>query len=188
MKKQSIKTHLREYSIMQKRITTINHAFASAIAPNDNYDEDRIDKAIKALGQEPHEELLCFYCDKPAETWDHIYGLVKDNQYYGHGHVVGNLLPSCKKCNSEKGNQEWESFINKKISNPSIRDRKMSVLRRYLKEFLPKRYGYNEIKKTCYNEFAQYEKIKKAIIQKMTEGDSVAEKIRNKLKKSNHKI
>ena len=188
MKKQSIKTHLREYAIMRKRITTINHAFASAIASNDNYDEERVDKAIKVLGQEPRDELLCFYCDEPAETWDHVYGLVKDNQYYGYGHVVGNLLPSCKKCNSEKGNQEWESFINKKISNLTTRDRKIVVLKKYLKEFLPKRYGYNEIKEACYNEFVQYEKIKKAIIQKMTQADSVAEKIRVKIKNNMHKI
>lgn len=188
MKKQSIKKHLREYSIVQKRITTINHAFASAIAPNDNYNEDRIDKAIKALGQEPHDELLCFYCNKPAETWDHVYALVKDNQYFGYGHVVGNLLPSCKKCNSEKGNQECASFINKKVSNLSVRDKKISILKRYLKEFLPERYGYNEIKEVCYNEFKQYEKIKKAIIQKMTQADSVAKKIRDKIKKNTDKI
>lgn len=188
MKKQSIKAHLREYSIMQKRITTINHAFASAIAPNDDYDEARIDKAIKALNQEPHDELLCFYCDNLAETWDHVYGLVKDNQYYGYGHVLGNLLPSCKKCNSEKGNRDWESFINNKISTPSVKYKKIAILKKYLKEFLPKRYGYNEIRETCYNEFARYEKIKKEIAQKMTEADSVAEKIRNKIKKSNNKI
>ena len=182
MKKQSIKTHLRKYSIVQKRITTINHAFASAIAPNDDYSENKIHEAIKLLGQEPDGNLLCFYCDKPAETWDHVYGLVKDNQYYGYGHVMGNLLPSCKKCNSEKGNQGWESFINKKVLDSKVRNNKISALKKYLKKFLPKRHGYEEIKEICSNEVAQYEKIKKEIVQKMTEADFVAEEIRKKIK------
>jgi hypothetical protein len=39
MKKQSIKFHLSPYPIYQKRKATINHAFASAIAPVDEYVE-----------------------------------------------------------------------------------------------------------------------------------------------------
>jgi hypothetical protein len=35
MKKRSIRFHLSPYSILKKRKTTINHAFASAIGPVD---------------------------------------------------------------------------------------------------------------------------------------------------------
>jgi len=35
MKKESIKKHLKAYSVFGKRNSTINHAFASAIAPFD---------------------------------------------------------------------------------------------------------------------------------------------------------
>lgn len=183
MRKQSIKSHLKEYSILSKRLTTINHAFASAIAPNDHYDEEKVDKAIKMLRQKPSGNLLCFYCDEPAETWDHIYGLVKDYKYYGYGHVVGNLLPSCKKCNSEKGNLNWEIFINKKVSNPNARKRKISILKEYLRNFLPKRYGHKEIVSICCTEMKRYEKIKQDIIEKMGKADLVARRIRNKIKK-----
>lgn len=43
MRKESIKTHLKEYSIYNKRKTTINHAFASALSVPDDYDEKLID-------------------------------------------------------------------------------------------------------------------------------------------------
>jgi hypothetical protein len=47
MKKEDIKRHLNTYSIYNKRRTTINHAFASAIAPSDNYDEKKISEALE---------------------------------------------------------------------------------------------------------------------------------------------
>lgn len=73
MKIESIKTHLRPYSIFGKRKTTINHTFASAIAPNDSYDINLLKKAIVLLGQNPEKDLKCVYCDKPAKTWDHAW-------------------------------------------------------------------------------------------------------------------
>jgi hypothetical protein len=48
MKRESIRNHLRPYSILGRRRITINHAFASAIAP---YDE------IEKLCPEEMEEL-----------------------------------------------------------------------------------------------------------------------------------
>jgi len=78
MKRQSLKNHLRTYSIWGRRKTTINHAFASAIAPNDDYDDELVIKALVVLGQNPNEDLKRAYCDRPAETWDHVIGLVEN--------------------------------------------------------------------------------------------------------------
>jgi hypothetical protein len=61
MKKQSIKSHLAPYSIRKKRTTTINHAFASAIAPVDEYDAVRVSDALKMLQPDPDSELTCIY-------------------------------------------------------------------------------------------------------------------------------
>jgi len=185
MKKQGIKTHLNEYSIYNKRVTTINHAFASAIAENDDYNETKIDEALRILGQDPNGNLSCFYCDDPAETWDHIYGLVKKGEYSGYGHVVGNLVPCCKKCNSEKGNQNWQNFLQKKISDTKQREHKVEILKKYLASFIQKPCNYGEIKKICKAKTTRYENIRKKITEHMIEADKIAKEIREKLKKHN---
>lgn len=102
MRKTSLKGHLKPYSIFNKRRTTINHAFASALAPNDQYDETVIDDALRVLGQNPDDDLECVYCGREAETWDHLIGLVKNSQLRGYGHQIGNLIPCCRSCNSKK--------------------------------------------------------------------------------------
>ena len=99
MKPSGIKRHLRPYSMVQRRKTTINHAFASALAPCDEYDENRVAEAMALLGQTDLDDLRCVYCDSAAETWDHLVGLVKDSKLNGYGHQIGNLVPCCRDCN-----------------------------------------------------------------------------------------
>jgi hypothetical protein len=107
----SIRIHLRPYNIVARRATTINHAFAAAIAPSDAYEEARIREAIRLLGQDPDTDLMCVYCDAPAKTWDHVFATVKQTKFSGFGHRLGNLVPCCKPCNSEKGNKPWDTFL-----------------------------------------------------------------------------
>ena len=95
MKLADIKPHLRPYSIVQRRKTTINHAFASALAPCDEYDEERLKQAMAALGQTDLNDLRCVYCGAGGETWDHLVGLVKNSELHGYGHQVGNLAGRC---------------------------------------------------------------------------------------------
>jgi len=64
----SIRGHLRPYSIVGRRRTTINHAFASAIAPCDAFDEVSVRETIVLLGQNPDLDLQCSYCGALAET------------------------------------------------------------------------------------------------------------------------
>lgn len=180
MKIESIKHHLQAYSIMGKRQTTINHAFASAIAPNDSYNEKMIREAIKTLGQDPNEDLLCVYCGELAETWDHVFGLVKDLKFSGYGHVVGNLLPCCKKCNSEKGNKRWQDFIKTKPESNDI----FKILSRYFNKYLSTSLmDYDYIKKYCPEEISRLEAIKDRIFQLMKEADAIATEVRKKNKK-----
>ncbi|MDP2418990.1 HNH endonuclease [Hydrogenophaga sp.] len=109
---------MKPYIIVTRRKTTINHAFAAAVAPSDVYDEKRVQDAIRLLGQDPDADLVCAYCSAPAQTWDHIFATVKDAVFSGHGHRVGNLLPCCKSCNSSKGNKDWRRFLSEKIPRP----------------------------------------------------------------------
>ena len=179
MKIKSIKHHLQPYSIMGKRETTINHAFASAIAPNDSYDEKIIKEAVKTLEQNPDEDLLCAYCGDLAETWDHVFGLVKNSKFSGYGHTIGNLLPCCKKCNSEKGNKNWEDFIKTKTSDIN----RYNILLQYFKKYLPNTIDYNNIKRFCSYEINELEIIKSKIFELMKEADNIAIKVRKKVKK-----
>src|SRR5262249_39203531 len=94
-----IRPHLRPYSIVQRRKTTINHAFASPLAPCDEYDEERLARAMAALGQDDLDALRCVYYGAGGETWDHLVGLVKNSEPNGYEHQVGNLVPCCRACN-----------------------------------------------------------------------------------------
>lgn len=49
MKKQDLKRHLKNYIIFDKRKTTINHAFASALSVADEYNDQKVNQAIVTL-------------------------------------------------------------------------------------------------------------------------------------------
>ena len=177
MKKKSIKAHLKPYSILQKRKTTINHAFASALAPNDNYEEQVIDEALSFLGQNPNEDLDCVYCGKKAETWDHLVGLVKNSELRGYGHRIGNLVPCCRNCNSKKGSKDWQQFIQFQIEDEQKRLGIEARLRMYLERYA-KLVDVSMIKKEMPQEWAKYIELKDQIFELMKEADKIAEKIR----------
>lgn len=112
MTPKSIRSHLTPYSIFSKRKTTVAHAFASALAPSDEYDKEKVETALEMLGQKDLKQLSCVYCERLAQTWDHLENLVKDGKLNGYGHQIGNLVPCCRDCNSQKGGKPFRDFIN----------------------------------------------------------------------------
>src|SRR3954451_2669499 len=90
---------------------------------------------MTVLGQPDLNDLRCVYCGEPAETWDHLVGLVKDSELNGYGHQVGNLVPCCRACNSLKGNKGWREFVRSAIPDPGKRAQVESVLGKYLRAF-----------------------------------------------------
>jgi len=185
MKRESLKNHLRAYSIVGRRKTTINHAFASAIAPNDNYDDQLVIEALIALGQDPNSDLYCAYCNKnPAETWDHVFGLVKDQHFSGFGHTIGNLLPCCKQCNSSKGNKTWREFVSFRIKDKSQRTEKIDQLERYFSRYLNDHYlAQDKIEELCPDEMRQLKEAHDKIIALMEQSDKIAVVLREKIKR-----
>jgi len=180
MKKQDIKRHLQDYSIFGKRKTTMAHAFASALSVADTYDERKVDSALRLLGQDPDKELICMYCDRPAETWDHIMAIVKDGKFSGYGHQIGNLLPCCKECNSKKGNRSWSEFLIAKRpnerTNPDITNRIEAYIKNNITQF--KELLDDEISA----EIEKFEEIQTMLFDIMKLGDSQARIIRDKLR------
>lgn len=181
MKKHDLKRHLNTYSIFKKRGTTINHAFASAISYYGNYDEIEINTALKLLYQNPNSDLKCVYCNKKAESWDHLESLVKDGMFTGYGHELGNLVPCCKRCNSSKGRKNYTSFINGLLIDDEQKQNLIHKLTNYKNA-----YSTNIID-TKSSHFIvltkKYYEIKNQIFELMKEADIEAEMIREKLKK-----
>jgi 5-methylcytosine-specific restriction endonuclease McrA len=178
MKKSDLKRHLSPYSIYQKRKTTINHTFASALAPADLYDETRVTEAINRLGQNPDEALSCVYCGHPAQTWDHLVGLVKNSSLYGFGHQLGNLVPCCKECNSAKGNKDWHIFLKEKVKDEEKRENIENTLEGYLKDFA---VPIDLLKLQDHSDWKAYNEIQSKILELMKLADEIAVRLRKKL-------
>jgi 5-methylcytosine-specific restriction endonuclease McrA len=173
MRYSSIRTHLRPYVIVARRRTTINHTFASAIAPHDTFDEARIRSAISTLGQDPDAELLCAYCGAAAQTWDHVFATVRDSQFSGHGHQIGNLLPCCKPCNSAKGNKHWRAYLDQMgLADTSER---AEAIARYLIAY-PTSGTYLPTP-----EHARLDAIRTQVISLLAEADQVAKALRERV-------
>jgi hypothetical protein len=172
-----IKRHLLPYGIYQRRKTTINHAFAAAIAPNDEFDTETVKRAIRLLGQNPDEELLCVYCDAAAETWDHVFATVSQSVFSGAGHRVGNLLPCCKPCNSKKGNRPWKDYICTREAAGQRREQRIDIVSRYLGELF-----VTDTIPANLPEYDRLQKLRAEILGLMREADGVAASIRQKMK------
>ena len=167
----SIRSHLKPYVMVARRKTTINHAFAAAIAPNDAYDANRVREAMRVLGQDPDQILLCAYCGAPAQTWDHVFATVKDSGFSGHGHRLGNLLPCCKPCNSAKGNKDWRLYISG-LNLPGQTERAARI-----DAFLTK-YGVTDVPPRDSPEYTRLLEIKEQVLALLGEADQLAQAIR----------
>lgn len=175
MKFSDIKRHLRPYVMVANRRTTINHAFAAAIAPCDEYDEQSVKEAIMVLEQDPDSSLTCVYCGEPAETWDHVFATVQKSVFSGFGHRLGNLLPCCKPCNSKKGNKLWNDHIKSIQMEDEERTRRVKIIKDYLAKYVVRDEsvksdpGYEELMK-----------IRDQVIDLMKKADTIAAAIRSK--------
>lgn len=180
MTKEDIKRHLKTYSVYDKRRTTINHAFASAIAPSDDFNEEKMNEALKFLGQNPDEDLKCVFCNDEAETWDHLVGLVKDGELRGFGHQIGNLVPCCKKCNSKKGSKEFDKFIGEYNKIHFDKNELIELLSQYQRKFATE-INLDLLKEKSPKEYYEFLEVKKEIFNLMGKADVLAEKLRKNI-------
>ncbi len=178
MKKKSIKSHLAPYSILQKRKTTINHAFASAIAPVDKYNEERLEAAIRFLGQNPDDDLNCVYCGLAAETWDHLVGLVDKSELRGYGHQLGNLVPCCRGCNSKKSAKDWDIYLRGVVIEQSVFEVKYNLIASYLAQYAVP-VNLKQAGEILPDDWIRYSEIKKEIFELMAKADTIAARLRS---------
>lgn len=171
MRYKSVSGHLRPFSIVKKRTTTINHAFASAIAPVIPYDEAAIREAIQFLGQDPDEDLHCVYCGGFAETWDHVEPTVKKKMFSGVGHSIGNLVPCCKPCNSRKGGKPWSQYLAQAAGSEF--EERHALIDRHLKRYAVPIQLPGEIP-----EYKELLRIREKVLDLFAEADRVAARLR----------
>ena len=173
MRASSIRAHLTPYVIAAKRGTTIRHAFSSAVASVDVYDESRVREALTLLGEKNLDVLTCVYCDAPATTWDHLEALVRDKQPSGAGHTLGNLVPACRTCNSQLGNKPWEAWLALRNAPPGRAD----AIRAYQGRFRSggKRLAVREL---TSEETQRFWAIDSEIRELMSEADRIVAKAR----------
>ncbi len=181
LRSETIRQFLRPYSMYERRKTTINHAFASAIAPVDQYDLKEVAQAIRAIGQDPNKDLICVYCGNEAETWDHLFALVRGGEYSGYGHTLGNLVPCCKQCNSRKGNKPWHQFLESKVHDKAEFRRKSAIIEDYARK-RQTGMSYKDIQSMCASEVLDLVELKGVILTSMRKADEIAEKIRQRVR------
>lgn len=180
MTPKSIRSHLAPYSIFAKRKTTVAHAFASALAPSDEYDEARIEQSLVALGQKNLTQLTCVYCDRLAETWDHLENLVKDGRLNGYGHQIGNLVPCCRDCNSKKGGKPFRTFIGASVAFTEMEKLKLiSRLENHLTLAIP--IASSSSDPSIRAAMTEFDEIQSQILVLMAKADQLAQTLRSAL-------
>ncbi len=107
---------------MMSRKSSITNAFVNAIIPTVEPTVDEIREALSVLGMSP-DAVECAYCGDKASEWDHLRPLVVARRPTGYISEIGNLVPSCGKCNQSKGNKNWEVWMRSKARHaPARRD------------------------------------------------------------------
>jgi 5-methylcytosine-specific restriction endonuclease McrA len=177
MRYTDIKLHLKPYSIVARRRTTINHAFAASVAPHDEFDDERVRDALKLLGQDPDCLVMCAYCGTAAETWDHVFATVEKTQFSGYGHRLGNLLPCCKPCNSRKGNKDWRVFLKLLGLPENLRKERESRIAAYLD-----RYRVVDVIPEHLQEYQELMRLRLQVLEIFQRADALASAIRAKAK------
>ena len=177
MRYQDIKRHLKPYVMTANRTTTINHAFAASIAPSDIYNELTVREGLKILGQDPDDDLLCAYCGTQAETWDHVHATVKNKEFSGRAHRLGNLLPCCKPCNSKKGNRDWRVFLQRLDISDDLRRTRERCVDAYLAK-----YAVVDVIPKELPEYQELQEVRHKVLELFKKADKLADIIRGKSK------
>ncbi|OBQ65276.1 HNH endonuclease [Mesorhizobium loti] len=177
MRLASIKKYLRHQSIMQRKSTFAN-AFASALAPFDEYSPEAAAEAIRDLGQDPEEDLVCAYCGQPAATWDHVFNRVIGGEFSGHGHRVRNLVPSCRTCNERKGQKSWREWL--RVLAPSDEEARVVNFERFLSKAAIAPFTFDDMKHQAHDELTRYLEIRAEVFRLMKEADDLASIIRSR--------
>ena len=84
------------------RTSSITNAFYASILPFNRFTNPDVNKRLISLGYSnieiESENIYCIYCGSEANTWDHLYPLIKNREATGYYHDISNMVPSCNTC------------------------------------------------------------------------------------------
>jgi hypothetical protein len=99
---------------LMSRKSSITNAGIVSLIPVVQPTLDEIEQALRILGMTP-EDVRCAYCGDPNTEWDHLRPLVVKRRPTGYISEIGNLVPSCAKCNQSKRNEHWRTWMMSKV-------------------------------------------------------------------------
>jgi len=172
MKYDSIKKVMRPYSLVRSRKTSINYYFAQAIATSEIYDDTKVRTAMKMLKMDEND-LHCAYCEKVAENWDHVRGVVKDGKFSGYGNVLGNLVPCCRSCNQKKAGKDWKVFMLEQ----KFPKQRISRLESYFKTFKNNDLKYRNLLKKKPGLVKKFHDTHQQVLSLIEEADNLSKEI-----------
>jgi HNH endonuclease len=176
VKAASIKRYLKASTIMSRK-STFTNAFASALAPYDAYSAEAVAGAMRDLGQDPDEELVCVYCGAPAATWDHLFNRVSGGEFSGHGHRIRNLVPCCRTCNERKGQKPWLEWLN--ALDPQDKELRVQRIENFLARARKELLVPSETRHHAERELKRFLEIRSQVFESMKEADALAAVIRD---------
>ncbi len=170
-----------------RQATSINRAFALAVAPTDVYTEKEATNALRALGQLLAGPWKCVYgCGREAANWDHLTSLVKNQLPRGPGNQYGNLVPACKRCDEIKDSRsylDWQDFVRRNPDSQldgSQKEALITLLTSYTAS-CGRMTTIEDLDRLAPQEWAAYSQIRLDIHQKLKEADELVAILRAKL-------
>ena len=125
------------------------------------------------LGLDP-AHLRCINCmARPAQGWDHAMALTRGGQWSGFGSMLDNLLPACTRCNSQKRNQDWCSFLHKSIPDSGQRGARIKLLERHMAHYRWDGVGHAHMQARCADKLAAVEKLRQIVVSSMRDAGAV---------------
>lgn len=104
------------------RSSSITNAFITAIIPVIEPTEAEELEALRIL-QISSNDIRCAYCGDKATEWDHLRPIISNQEPTGYITEIGNLVPSCGKCNQSKGKSHWRTWMEGSARlSPKTRD------------------------------------------------------------------
>ena len=169
---------------MVGRKSSITNAFVSAIIPVVPPTLDEIERALAILAMTP-EDVRCAYCGDMSTEWDHLRPLVLNRRPTGFISEIGNLVPSCGKCNQSKGNKSWRDWMRGNATrSPTGRGLKdveirAARLEAYEAWRAPTRLDFEAI--VGAKEWEEYWTLCEDVVRELHRSQSVADEIRSRV-------
>ena len=152
-----------------KRNSTLIHQYVKGVLGKNGLSKKQKEEHYKNNNLDLH---ICAYCGENANTLDHIFGIVNDKKFSGYTNDISNLIPACSRCNSSKGNNDWDKWLKKPENKSS-----------YVKEITSKT-GFVErktiIKKYIKNNKTMDKKIKPELLEILNKNITIFNEEMNK--------